>query len=242
MKRVITGCLIAIVCAGWATTADADLISTLNNTTDGITIDSDRSDWAGLTAYPDDSAGEPGIGAFDVDWDTITLANSSDLSTFYIRYQLNNAADFGSFPAFYNLFIDTDEDRGTGYIGGGSQLPIGAEYLLQGATLYAFTGGASQTAFSWGFVTALTSDNSFSSLDITFSMAASSIGNADTFDFVALGDNGLNGNTPDYYPDDGNTGSGGDYFKYTAVPEPVTAGLLFVGEALLSLRRRKPVA
>jgi len=198
-----------------ARASPAGVIESLNNTTDGIVIDNSRADWASLTAYTADSAGESGIGPFDVDWDRVTIANNFDQDTLYVRYEMNNGADFNSFPAFYNIFIDTDEDRGTGYIGGGSQLSIGAEYLIQGSTVYSFSGGGDQTAFSWTFVASLAADNSFANLDISYSLSASTIGSPPVFRFVLLGDNGLNGNTPDFYPDGGDQGVNGDYFEYT---------------------------
>lgn len=217
MKARLQIVLFVLIGMMFALKSPAGLIQSLNNTADGIAVDDSRSDWVGLTAFAPDSAGEAGIGPFDVDWNRITIANNSSMETFYIRYALNVGADFDNFPAFYDFFIDADEDRGTGYIGGGSQLPIGADYLIQGANVFSFSGG-DQTTFSWNFVTALTADNSFTNLDISMELPATAIGSPSNFHFVLLGDNTLSGNTADYYPDGGDQGGGGDYFRYTTEP------------------------
>lgn len=220
-----------------AAAAGADMVQQLSNP-DSITVDASRADWSGVTAYQDDSSGESGIGPFDVDWTRVSIAHSIDGSQLYVRYQLSVGADFGSFPAFYNLFLDTDQNRSSGYIGGGSQLPVGAEYLLQGGALFAFT-GANQTDFSWSPVGSATTDNSFANLDIEIGLSAALIGSPEQFDFILLGDNALNGNTQDYYPDAANGGATGDFFRYV-VPEPSTAGALLIGGlAVIGLRRMR---
>jgi hypothetical protein len=179
-----------------------------------ITIDGSRADWSGLTAYPEDTTGESGIPSYDVDWQRVTMAHSGDQNTLYVRYQQNTAADFDAFPGFYNIYIDTDRDRGTGHIGiYGSELSLGADYLIQGSTIYAFS-GALQTDFSWTSIGSVTADNSFSSLDIEYSLALSTIGSPTDFYFLLYGDNNINGQTIDYYPDSSNQGASGGVFEY----------------------------
>lgn len=205
---------------GWcvAPRCPAGMIGPLNNTTDDLVVDGQRSEWSALQAFEADSAGEPGIGEFDVDWNRVTVANQSDLNMFFFRCELHKGADFGSYPAFYNIFVDADRNRATGYIGSDGQLPIGADYLIQGGNLFSFGGGSEQTAFGWTLTVALTTDNSFSNRDISLAVPALVIGNPSSFHFVLLGDNALSGNTSDYYPDGGNRGADGDYFEYTTTP------------------------
>lgn len=213
-RKIIWALISAIVCRE----SSAGVIETLNNTI-GIVIDGSRADWINAVAYTNDAAGEGEFGPSDVDWKRITIANGADLGTIYFRLEMNVAADFNNFPAYYNVFIDTDEDRGTGYIGTDSQLPIGAEYLIQGPNLFSFSGGA-QTDFGWTFVQALSSDNSFANFDVSIALPAALIGSPADFNFVLLGDNTLSVHTPDYYPDGGNLGAGGDYFEYELLIDP----------------------
>jgi hypothetical protein len=221
--------LLAAACA-----ARADLIQELSNPQTGMAVDGSRADWSGVTSYPDDSIDEPGIGAFDVDWARITLAHQFSTSELMIRYEQNRGADFGLFPAFYNLYLDTDLDRTSGYIGGGGQFSVGADFLLQGASLFAFT-GAGQTDFSWSYVGAASFDNSFSSLDLEMGLALSLLNNPVHVDFLLLADNELNGNTNDYYEDTANQATGG-FFRYT-IPEPGTGGAMILGALLVGAWR-----
>lgn len=191
-----------------------------NNAVSALDIHGDRAAWAPLDAYPVDGDGEEGIGAFDVDWHRVTLAHGVDLQSLFIRYELNTAADFSSYPAFYNAFIDADNDRATGYIGGGGQFPVGAEYLIQGANVFSFAGGGAQTAFSWNYAGAADSDVRNENLDIALEIPLSLLGSPASFRFVVYGDNPLNGNTADYYPDSGNAGEGGGFFEYSTAVEP----------------------
>jgi len=212
--------IVSLVIIGLCIVQDcpAGAVASRNNTGDDIVIDGDRSDWSSRSAYPNDTANEDGIGEFDVDWARVTMANSSDRATIFIRYELNKGADFNTYPAFYNIFIDADMNRATGYIGGGSQLPIGADYLVQGANVFSFGGGSDQTAFGWTLEASLIADNSLSGRDISLALPAQIIGRPSTFHFVLFGDNSLNGNSPDYYPDGGSRGATGDYFIYSTSP------------------------
>lgn len=228
--------LLGLVCMGLVAAASADLVQSLSNPSAGMAVDGSRADWTGVTPYTDDSTGESGIGAFDVDWERISMAHATDGSVLFVRYQQANAADFNSFPAFYNLYIDVDQDRNTGYFGGGSQFAVGADYLVQGVSVFSFA-GAGQTDFSWNFVGGGSFDNSFSSLDLEWSIATSLIGSPESFHFLVYADNALNGNTPDYYPDSANGGSSGGYFQYV-IPEPGSLPLALVAAALVGAYRR----
>lgn len=195
----------------------AGSVATLNNTTDAIVIDGERADWASLEGFPEDTSGESGIGPTDVDWKRVTVANTPDARAFYVRVEMNVGADFVVYPAFYNIFIDVDKNRNTGYIGSDGQFPIGADYLIQGPNLFAFTGGA-QTTFSWAMKTSLTADNSLKNRDVTIAVPASAIERPASFYFLLLGDNALSGHAADYYPDNADHGAGGGYFEYTTKP------------------------
>ena len=90
--------------------------------------DNDRSDWAGIPAYPLDPTGD----AAAIDYESVQIAHDDD--NFYFHFQFAPQAS----PQFYgfqhNLYLDTDLDRGTGFIGGGGFLSLGADYLVQGTS------------------------------------------------------------------------------------------------------------
>jgi hypothetical protein len=207
-------------------TTRADIIS--NPVADGtIVVDTSRSDWAGLTAYTADPVD---AASGDVDFDTHFMAH--DNTYLFIRYTTHGGPGFAS-AWRYSIYLDIDQDRSTGYIGGGGQFSIGADVLIQGASMYSFA-GANQTTFSWNFV----GSGSFNeqSNDYELSFALSSIpGLGIQFDWIALGDNFPN--TDDYVPDGGNGGPAGTFHTYV-IPEPGTALLFAVGLGVLSLFRR----
>lgn len=176
----------------------------------------DRTAWEFAIPYPLDSANESGIGPYDVDWARVTLAHSADRQTLYVRYELNGEADIVAFPAFYNLFIDADNNRKTGYIGESGQFAIGADYLVQGANVFAFTGGG-QTDFAWSLTLGVQSDVRSSNRDIVIAIPVAGIGRPSHFRFMLFGDNALSGHVPDYYPDNGNEGEAGGSFEYLIV-------------------------
>lgn len=205
------------------TAARGDMIS--NPVGDGgIVVDGSRAEWAGLTSYPSDSVDTP---PGDVDFDTFTFAHDS--LTLYIRYTTHDGPGFGS-AWRYNIFVDADQDRNTGFVGGGGQLPIGADLLIQGASTFSFTGG-DQTTFSWNFI----GGGSYNEVanDLELGIAVSLLpGLGPQFDWVGFGDN----STPDYVPDGGASGPSGDYHTYV-IPEPATALLLLGGFGLVTALR-----
>lgn len=189
-----------------------------NNAVAALDIHGDRAAWSGVKAYPADSGKEEGIGQFDVDWHRVSVAHGRDLQTLFIRYELNVAADFAAYPAFFNLFIDADNNRATGYTGSDNQLTIGADYLIQGPNVFAFAGGP-QTAFNWAQRGAAQSDVKEANRDIALAIPMELIGKPAAFRFVLLGDNVLSGHTPDYYPDSADKGEPGGFFEYSTSTE-----------------------
>lgn len=214
----------AMVCAGLLPVR-ADLIS--NPVAEGaITVDASRADWAGLTSYTTDAQD---AGAGEVDFQTFTLAHDGD--ELFIRYTTYDGPGFGS-AWRYNIFLDIDQNRATGYIGGSSQFSVGADVLIQGATAFSFAGG-DQTTFSWNLVGGGSYNELANDLEIT--MARANLTGLDQqFNWIAFGDNG----TPDYVPDGSSGGSGGSFHTYV-VPEPGTALLLAGGLAVAGLARRR---
>lgn len=222
-KTTIAFCV--LLCLSWimteraSATADADRC----NPVAALDIHGDRATWSEVEAFPADTSAEPGIGPFDVDWRRVTMAHGADRQMVFVRYELNAAADFSAYPAFYNLFIDADNNRATGYVGSDGQLSIGADYLIQGANVFAFSGGSVQTAFGWELKGAAQSDIKDSGKDIAIAIPMLLIGAPSAFRFVLLGDNVLSGNTPDYYPDNASAGVSGGFFEYSTAASTESA-------------------
>lgn len=220
----------SLVLAVIATTAFGDLLQTLGQYAT-ITIDDSRADWAGLTSFNSDSDDIPTSG--DVDWNDITIAH--DGANLYVRYEPYDGPGWGS-AWRYHVLLDTDQNRNTGYIGGSSQFAIGADYMIEGATVFQFTSGNQNDWGGWSSVGSGSSDENPS--DIELGISQSLVGSPASFYFIVWGDNSGGGGTDDAHPDGGLSGAGGDYFQY-AIPEPLTASLIGLGLlVVLRMRRR----
>ncbi|MBN1268416.1 MAG: fibronectin type III domain-containing protein [Kiritimatiellae bacterium] len=199
---------------------------------DGITLDGNLADWAGLAAFASDADDVSG-GENPLDWLSCAMAHGED--TLFIAYQndgaitLNGACD---------AFLDTDASRATGFRGGNDNFPVGAEYLLQGNSLYQYTGNG--TSWNWSFVTTAASSVSGSAAELSLPLAA--LGSTTAIDCFFYGDNpAVGGSTVDLYPDSALlAGGGGALFRYrirdvSNTASPVVNGDLSDWAALTSL-------
>jgi len=180
----------------------------------------DRSDWVPIPTYQADPVDD---GSVELDYLGIEVAH--DDTNFYFHHLLDESEALPQFYGFrHNLFIDVDQDRSTGFIGDDGDplaadgfLAIGADYLMQGPSVFVFAGGSNQEAFSWTqiespFPSGAIAWDDFPNNDIETLIPRASIGNPVAFDFVI---NGSNTVLEDYYPDAGNAGAAGDYFTYS---------------------------
>ena len=171
-----------------------------------LTIDGSLADWTGTTAYPldpDDITGAQN----PLDWRELRAAHNA--TTFYLAYTTDPPA---ALTAAHNTFLDTDRSRGTGFRGGGDNFPIGADFMIQGGTLYHYTGTG--TNWSWASVAAATSASGATTTEIAIPWSL--LDNTTSLDFFLYGDNpSVGGDTVDYYPDNApQTGGGGGFFRY----------------------------
>jgi hypothetical protein len=200
------------LCGWWIAAESARAISleTQSNavTSSRITIDADRSDWQGIPEYTlDTDSTPPGP---ELDFDAVQFANDATNVYFRLRLLPSPSGTPQPYGFRHNLFLDTDQDRTTGFVGGGNFLATGADYLVQGPAVYSF-GGATPEEFTWNFLQDLGA-NDTPDTDIEVSIPIAVIGSPDQFDFFF---NGANEGfiAEDFYPEFANSPLG-DFFTY----------------------------
>jgi hypothetical protein len=115
-----------------------------------ITIDGAMDDWAGLT--PVYSSDAPSGNTNAADFKDIYVCN--DTNYYYFRVTLWADIDPGSgqFPAYANLFFDTDNNAGTGYAAFGSDMLVQSGYSYQqkdGGIANGFVDGYGINGLDW---------------------------------------------------------------------------------------------
>lgn len=218
----------ALAAAGALSAHGASLLTLTNPVADGaintIAGNNDRSDWVSTTPFtadPDE--------ANTIDYSSITVAHDS--TSFHFRQQLFRNDAGGYLSNSQKLILDTDQARATGYLGPDGNFAVGGEYMLEGATLYVYTGTGID--WSWAELGRVTSYEDWPVLDHEMSLSRAAIGGPVSFDFIAITDFWGGDN----YPDGAKGGSTGDCFTYTTVPEPAAAALAAL--ALLTAGRRR---
>jgi hypothetical protein len=104
----------------------------------GIQIDGKFYDWAGYASYADATRD----GTPQVDWDQAWFAQDSE--RLYISWSSRIGASQETFY-LWNIYLDTDHDS-TGY----RFNLLGADYLIQGSSLYHYTGKGDD--WSWQYI------------------------------------------------------------------------------------------
>lgn len=163
-----------------------------------------KSGWAGTPLERDRKEG-----VHPCDWTEFHAR--ADREGLRIAYRCAETIDFNR-GAAYCVYLDTDGKRETGFRGGEDTFPIGAEYLLQGATLYRYTGDG--TAWSWTTEGAVGFDLAADWAELTLSPALFKT-SADTLRVFLLGDNsaeGVGGTVVDEMPDGALRAGGGGKF------------------------------
>lgn len=209
----------------------ADMVQSLSNVVaDGtIIIGGGGGGWTGLTGFQVD----PNEGS-TLDWHQVTVANDS--TNYYFQYQMNAGTNYPDWQ--YAIYLDTDLSRSTGFVGGGGQFPIGADFMIQGASLYSYASAAGTDWSASTYLSSVTYSYTGGFATIEFSVPISTLG-TDTFNFLLLGTGEISGSYyEDYYVDSSNQGVTGGYLQYTAVPEPGTSFLAAFGLGAVLLRRR----
>ena len=159
-----------------------------------ISIDGSLNDWANLQSFGQDGNDISMAGA-QADWQEGWMAH--DASNLYIAYSNYGAINTASWWT-WEVYLDTDSDSTTGYNFNGV---IGADYLLDGGTLWKYTGSGNN--WSWGNSISATSNVSNNKAEIKISR--SSLGNPTSIKAIFRAGNGVfTGNYAeegvDYYP------------------------------------------
>ena len=196
-----------------------------------IIVDGNLADWAPLTSFGIDPADFRITAVNKLDLAQVWMAH--DLTNFYIAYQNYGPVASSDVGYAYNLYLDVDGESSTGYRGGSGNFPIGADYLLQGATLYQYT-GTNGTDWSWSSVGMATW--AVGGSNVEFSLPRAWLGNPSLVRLFFLGDNtAYGGSAQDLYPVnalDASAGGGYRAYRVAEVSNPVAAGTIVVNGTL----------
>ena len=147
-----------------------------------IVIDGDASDWQGKLNFSDPKDIDV---SNVVDW--VKGGYSQDSSKLYFAYKNEDAINPNNFWAWHVL-INTDNNRQNGY--------YGYEYLLEGATLYKYTGNSN--SWSWQSIGAV--NYALNGKFAEFAIDKNLLGNSSSFQFLFFGSNSyLHAGTPTDY-------------------------------------------
>lgn len=172
----------------------------ISNPVSNLTINGNLSDWSTLTSFgldPTDVSGANNL----LDWQEGWMAHNA--SNVYLAYRTLNAVDAGRFWG-YQAYLDTDNNTATGY----QNDALGAEYMLEGQTVWRYTGDGE----SWSWSPQGSTTNAISGQAAEFSFPRSWIGNPSKLRLMFRGNNAaFGGNAEDVYP---NATANPRYFEY----------------------------
>lgn len=131
MKRIMVVLALGL---GWAMQGQA------------VNIDGNFSDWTTTQRIGLDAPGEVSAGDV-VDWRTLWA--TFETNSLRLSYETQASIDFAGNAWRYGIYVDTDNQSGTGFRGGSSQFACGAEYYVEGASVYQYTGDG--TSWSWNY-------------------------------------------------------------------------------------------
>ncbi len=158
-----------------------------------IVIDGNLSEWNANSVLAADDAAEM-ASPDTIDWRRMFLAHND--STLYMGYQ-NHGPAVSSWG--YQIYIDTDNSRTTGFTGFSDEYPIGADYVLEGNELNRYT-GVTNTEWSWQSEGVMQTVVAGDSAEVA--IPRSTLGNPATIELFARGDNtAVGGDQVDFYPD-----------------------------------------
>jgi hypothetical protein len=165
LKAMLIGCAVLVTLAVVATAIP-------------ITVDGKFTDWQMVKAIAQDK----NEGLEPCDW--LQVYATHDALYWYIRYICTDVVNY-DVGAAYNVYLDVDRNRMTGYRGSGDDFPLGAEYLIQAGTLYVYDGNG--MTWKWDKKATLAYGVEQNSAEVSIPRAM--IGNPDRLFFFLYGDN-----------------------------------------------------
>ena len=146
IPATFTKLAVAIACALPLGVNASPISNTVSD--NSITIDANIDDWSNIASIGYDAKTLADVNA---EADFLEGWMAHDSNSLYLAYRNNGDISTTAWWS-WQVYIDTDDSESTGFKGIGS---VGAEYLLQGGSLYKYTG--SGTDWSWQYVSGITS-------------------------------------------------------------------------------------
>ena len=143
-------------------------------------------------------ATDPEEGGAPCDWQSVDGSISKEALKF--RFRFAGPVDFSK-GAAYNVFLDTDHNGASGFKGSSGEFPIGADYLIQGATIFQYSGSGKDWAWTQLEAPAFEIKENELLLTVDLDKIGAPSG---PVDFFCFGDNeapGVEGTKPDVMPD-----------------------------------------
>jgi len=163
----------------------------VSNPVTNITIDGSIGDWSGVTSFgldPDDISGPDN----PLDWREAWVAHDNE--SLYIAFRNDGIFEISW---GHGIYIDTDNDRTTGFRGFSDEFALGADILLETDDVYRYTGTG--TSWSWGVEDEAVVRGNGEIGEI--SLPRSVLGNPSVINFYLRADNTpFGGSAVDHYP------------------------------------------
>ena len=157
-----------------------------------VVIDGDASEWSTIASFGNDAEDITGA-ANTIDFAQATMAHND--TDFFISYANHSPVSEGW---GYGIYIDTDNNTATGFNGFSAELPIGADYLIEGRVVQKYTGTGND--WSWSEVASALYADSGNTAELA--IPRSLLGNPSSVRLFFLGNNAaVGGDAVDYYPD-----------------------------------------
>jgi len=158
------------------------------------TIDGNFSEWSSGEIIGTDPAAN--VNPTDVaDW--LTLWATFQNGNLLLSYQTVQDIDFNNNAWRYEVLLDTDSNPLTGYRGAAGNYKLGADYMVEGGTIYQYTGTG--TNWSWSYVGTTTYAISGNLLEMAVPGASLGITASTWIKIQLVGNNAA---APDFVPKD----------------------------------------